>query len=350
MNYCENSDSNLESHFFSLQVSVNMSFIFRTGSRELVCSAKPVLVLLIFSLSFFVGSSHVQTASAFRTGAHFDHVVVILMENNGYCDIVTTCGGKGPFETHLAENYSLAGKCSSDSKCSIGGYTALSHPSEPNYCAMISGEIYSDCNNDGKCCWQNSHSNLIDRLVGDNISWKAYAENAKGSGTCSFSPPDIDHFPFIYFEDNKVESRCSNFLSASNSSEVDGAFLSNLNQKSGNPGQFIWLTPNDKDNGHNTGAAYGDKWLSKIVPRILDSYVFTHARSALFIVYDEGNSVFPHDFLYASWSGPVVKNGYIGTGHYTHYSVLKTLEQNWGFSALTKNDKTASPMTEFFNS
>jgi len=71
----------------------------------------------------------------------------------------------------------------------------------------------------------------------------------------------------------------------------------------------------------------------------------------LFIVYDEGpsNNVFPHDFIYASWSGPVVKQHYTGVGSYSHYSYLATLEKNWAFTCLVKNnDCNASPMTEFF--
>src|SRR5438552_15843252 len=55
-----------------------------------------------------------------------------------------------------------------------------------------------------------------------------------------------------------------------------------------------------------------------------------------------------HDFVYGSWSGPVVKIGYVGTGSYDYYSYLKTLEVVWGLSSLTSNDANANPMTEFF--
>ncbi|HEV2389455.1 MAG TPA: alkaline phosphatase family protein [Nitrososphaerales archaeon] len=289
----------------------------------------------------------VNAASSPSPGAFFDHVVVILMENNGYCDIITTCGGHGPYETSLASNYSIAGTCSSDSSCSIGGYTAVSHPSEPNYCALISGAIYSDCSNDSICCFQDANLNVVDRFAAAGITWQAYAEDAKGSGTCAFSAPDNDHFPYVYFSDNDVASRCANFLTASTNKGADAAFLSALNQKSG-WANFIWLTPNNKDNGHDTGAAHGDEWLSDTVPGILSSYMFTHSRSALFVGYDEGNSVFPHDYIYASWSGPLVKQGYVGTGTYNHYSLLATLEANWGFAPLTSNDGTATAMSEFF--
>jgi phosphatidylinositol-3-phosphatase len=310
-----------------------------------------VLVILttITLFGYFSASSSYSVAvSISPTGTYFDHVVIILMENEGYCNIITTCGGAGPYETFLASTYSLAGKCTRDSTCSIGGYTALSHPSEPNYCAMISGAIYSDCNNDGKCCFQDTHLNLVDRLQAAGLSWQAYAENARNSGKCSFRPPNSSHYPFLYFKDNKVSTRCSNFLTATNSAGVDGAFLANLNKTSG-WANFIWLTPNDKNNGHNTGAAYGDRWLSQIVPKILGSYMFTHSRSALFITYDEGKSNYPHDFLYSSWSGPIVDKAYIGTLSYDHYSILKTLETNWGFSALTSNDGSANAMTEFIS-
>jgi hypothetical protein len=308
-----------------------------------------IFVISHFQFGFQLGAASTPTTTHDQDpGVYFDHVVIIVMENQGYCGVVTTCGGVGKFETSLARNYSISGTCSNDTFCSIGGYTALSHPSEPNYCAMLGGEIYSGCSNDAGCCFKLSQPNLIDRLESTGLTWRAYAEDASNSGNCGFKPPARNHFPFLFFKDNDVASRCANFLSTSSSTN-DSEFLKMLNAISNWP-NFIWLTPNNNNNAHNTGALYGDNYLSNLVPRILGSTMFKSSRSALFIVYDEGPTRFqyPHDYLYASWSGPVVKHGYVGNGSYNPYSPLKTIEQNWGLASLTSNDANVASMSDFF--
>jgi len=316
-------------------------------------------ILLAGSIAFHTDFSTVQartpptglikTLLTAPSGASFDYMVTILMENDGYCDIITSCGGAGPYETSLASNYSLAGLCSSDSSCS-GGYTAVSHPSEPNYCALFGAEYVNCATDDGVCCFQDLGLNLVDRLEQAGLTWKAFAEDAAGSGTCGFGPPsNSNHFPFLNFKDMNTTARCANFVTATSPS--DSEFLTILNQASSWP-NYLWLTPTNDDNGHSSGAAAGDSYLSSLVPKILASALFQTQRAALFIVYDEGpsNYTYPYDYIYASWSGPVVKTHYTGTGSYNHYAYSKTLESNWGLATLSANDTTATPMTEFFTS
>jgi len=268
------------------------------------------------------------------------------MENNGFCDVMTTCGGTGTYETVLAQTYSVAGSCQSDSSCSAGGYTATSHPSEGNYISLIGGDSFGHTN-DSYCCWGLSSPNIIDRIEASGRTWQAWAEDAGNTGTCSFSPPrTADHFAFLTFADMNTPARCSHFQTTASSSDPE--FLSALN--STNPSNYIWLTPNENNNGHDTGVSGGDNYLSVLVPKILSSQLFTTKNAALFIVYDEGTSNYPKDYVYASWAGPVVKKGFTGKGSYDHYSYLKTLETVWALNSLTSNDANATPMTEFFTS
>lgn len=274
----------------------------------------------------------------------FNNVVIILMENNGYCDVMTTCGGSGTYETQLAQTYTIAGDCQSDSACSTGGYTGTSHPSEGNYISLIGGSNFGHTN-DGYCCFGINSPNIIDRVESAGLTWQGWAEDASGSGTCNFNPPrGADHFAFLTFSDMNTGSRCSHFLSTGSSTDTE--FLSALNGPS--PANFIWLTPNDNNNGHDTGVSGGDNYLGSLVPSILGSNLFKSSKAALFIVYDEGNSDYPNDYLFASWSGPVAKKAYIGGGNYSHYSFLSTLETVWGLQSLTSNDAGAAAMMEFF--
>jgi phosphatidylinositol-3-phosphatase len=318
----------------------------RTPSSETTSCKSRALLLFSLALLGILSSAETITVTVHTThGASeaFDYVTIILMENNGLCDILTTnpggCSGtgSGTYMTSLASTYGLA---THD--------TAITHPSEPNYIALTSGST-SGITSDGNCCFQLSGSNIIDRIEASGRMWKAFAEDATNSGTCSFTPPRIaDHFPFLEFRDMNTASRCSNFLSAT--SPNDQEFISVLNGS--NPPNFLWLTPNDQDNMHSSSVSVGDSYLAGLVPQILNSSTFKTKNAALFIVFDEGSDSCPSspsgDCVYTMWAGPVAKQAFTSNAQYNHYSFLKTLESIWGLSSLTSNDSGASPMTEFF--
>ena len=112
----------------------------------------------------------------------------------------------------------------------------------------------------------------------------------------------------------------------------------------------MWLTPNLCNDTHDCPVSTGDTYLSMLVPKILASKLFTHQKAALFIAYDEGNGdrQYPSDQVYAVWAGSVAKTGFTSSNQYTHYSYLRTIEMNWHLPPLTNNDKSATPMLEFF--
>jgi hypothetical protein len=135
------------------------------------------------------------------------------------------------------------------------------------------------------------------------------------------------------------------------SSPRDPEFIASLSDPASAP-SFIWLTPNDNDNSHDTSINTGDRYLARLVPGILASPVFKNTRAALFVVYDEGNDqsckAGGKDCVYASWSGPVVAKALNSTKSYDHYSYVHTIEDNWGLQPLNSNDAKAAVMSEFF--
>jgi len=263
------------------------------------------------------------------TALGFNYVVVILMENHGLSDII----GPATYMTTLANTYGLTTQ-----------YTAVSHPSEPNYLALVGGDTFGISSN-GVCCWTLKSTNLIDRIENAGLTWQAWAEDASSPETCSFSPPrSADHFGFLEFSDINTASRCANFHSTQSSS--DSEFVSALNNS---PANFMWLTPNDCDNMHDCSVSTGDSYLAGLVPRILTSNLFVTQKAALFVVFDEGNKDYPNDYVYGAWAGSAVKTAYQSSNQYSHYSFLRTIEVNWNLPSLTSNDANAPAMTEFFN-
>lgn len=323
--------------------------------------------------SFLALETHPVYATSL--GKYFDNVVVIVMENEGVCNIMGSVLGcspnLAPYETSLAQNYALATH-----------YTAVTHPSMPNYLALFSGQTWgctSDDNPDSSTCtqnaWTSSNSNLVDRLP-SSITWKAYMENMTSNcQTTSSSTYLVRHDPFVYFNDIVGNStRCAQVVPAGSGGSLDSTLLNDLNSASAP--NLMWLTPNLCDDMHDvcTGSSnqtttnfpcygtntticvpMGDNYLKHLVPNIISSYTFTHGRAALFITYDEGNGYCTNgnsndDCVYAVWAGRVTKTLFSSATAYKpgHYSWLATIDDNWQISCLS-NDCTPTPiMSEFF--
>ena len=77
------------------------------------------------------------------------------------------------------------------------------------------------------------------------------------------------------------------------------------------------------------------------------------AKTALFIVYDEGS---PNDVsgggghVACILVSPFAKAGYVSDTDYSHYSLLATVEKLFGLGTLGRNDSTAAPMSDLFAS
>src|SRR6266516_5686450 len=321
----------------------------KTENKRRSRTIRLVLLMAVLAASqtiSFETSVELQTVNAtLSSGSAFQYIVTILMENNGLCEVtpsvVSGCSSSSvpaPYLATLAQTYGFSTH-----------YTAVDHPSEPNYVALFGGSTFG-YTSDGYCCFQLNAPNLVDRLEAAGFTWKAFAEDASGSGTCSFTPPRAgDHYPFIDFSDMKTSARCGNMLTTT--SPLDPEFLAAIN--SATLPNYVWLTPNDSDNMHSSSITIGDSYLAALVPLILSSRMFTTQNAALFIVFDEGNDFCPtgnskSDCVVAEWAGPAVKKAYSSTTSYNHYSYLSTLEANWNLASLTANDASAPPMTEFF--
>jgi PKD repeat protein len=291
------------------------------------------------------------------SGTYFDHAVIIIMEDHGIVDICAqnpppcSSANGAPYMANLANGYAIGTQ-----------YLGINHFSEANYIALLGGDTFG-CSNNG--CSPVSNPNLVDRLEAAGLTWKGYMENqtlASGCDTTYHEPYTPEHNPFISFTDIlNNPSRCSKVVLANPNSctLTDCVLVNDLNSASAP--NLMWLTPNNCNNMHGftgicpTSIPTGDNYLKSLVPTILNSQTFTAQRSALFIVFDEGNGYCPlngssEDCVYAVWAGPLAKTSYATSNLYDHYSWTRTIEANWNLASLTSNDASARVMTEFFQS
>ncbi|TLZ94940.1 MAG: hypothetical protein E6K04_00855, partial [Methanobacteriota archaeon] len=250
---------------------------------------------------------------------NFDQLVVVLMENHDLPDIY----GPAPYMTQLADQYALSQH-----------WASLTNPSQPNYIGLIGGSLFG-VSGDGNHPNLN-HPTIVDIMENTGKTWKAFAEDAGGSG-CGLSPPrGEDHFPFLsYTTITGNSARCANLLPGS-STQVIAAFNAGTN--------FIWLTPNDCNNMHSCSVSVGDNYIHGWVPTLLSA--MSGKKAALILMYDEGYRSPP--LIYMGFSGTAAKTAYKSTVAYNHYSFIKLLEDVWGGGNLGQGDVNAPSPVEFF--
>src|SRR5712691_13370626 len=121
-----------------------------------------------------------------------DRAFIIVLENHSEKSVIGD--PNTPFITSLAQQYGQA-----------ANYFGVTHPSEPNYIAMIGGSNWFT-NNDNPAN-RFDHTNLVDELDASHISWGAYMEALPSDPLADFWPSSADplyaskHNPFALFTD-----------------------------------------------------------------------------------------------------------------------------------------------------
>ncbi len=250
------------------------------------------------------------------------HVFLILMENRDASSVIGNSGA--PYINQLAAQYATADQ-----------YYAIRHPSLPNYLALIGGDTFgvdSDCTD----CFQ-SAPNLVDALEAKGKTWKSYQEDMPkpcflGEGTATYA---LKHDPFLYFTDIRTNPARCNRVVPLTQFDTDLA--------GGNTPDFTWITPNLIHDMHDGSVADGDKWLATFVPKILQSDAWKQ-QGELIIVWDEGEGNAGCcgvatggrvPMLVITPNGP---KGYHITPPLTHYSLLRTIEDQWSLMRIGHSD------------
>jgi hypothetical protein len=288
--------------------------------------------------------SESQTTTFTTTAAGpIKHVIVIMMENKEYENVVGS--SDAPYQNMLASQYALA-----------GNYFAVSHPSLPNYLALIGGDTFgvtTDCL-PSECTLSFSTQTIAKLLDAHHLSWSEYAESMPGNCSQTTSPDGLyvsKHNPFVYFS-----SVTGNYGVGSASSYCNSHVVS-LDQFwtdsiSGNLPAYSMVTPNVCDDAHDCVLSAGDTWLSTHVPLMINSPSFSS--TALFIVYDEGTSGLGFGpnmggHVVCLLVSPFAKPGYVSKVQYSHYSLLATIEAIFKLGTLGRSDASANVMSDLFS-
>ena len=251
----------------------------------------------------------------------FRHVVVVVFENHEASSIVGN--PDAPTFNALARRYAT-----------LTDYTAVTHPSLPNYLALVSGSthgITSDCTG----CIVDARS-LADTLAAAGKTWKTYAEDLPYPGFTGGSAGDYakKHDPFLYFRDiadSPVRRR----------RVVPFTRFAGDLRRSRLP-DFSLVVPNLCNDMHDCSVATGDAWLkAHVVPLVHSPRL---RGGVVFVVFDEGTSdTGGGGRTVALALGPTVRGGTRFTRATNHYGLLRTIEDAWHLPRLGLS-RTGTPI------
>lgn len=271
------------------------------------------------------------------TSLPIKHVIIILMENEAYSQVIGS--SSAPYETSLASHYASA-----------TNYFALSHPSLPNYFALVAGSTFgvtTDCSPSQCSISGPTIANLLDS---HGLTWKEYAESMPNNCSQTDSSDSLyvtKHNPFVYFNSITNNTGSGTTSAYCNSHVVSFAqFWTDL--QSSNLPNYSFITPNICDDAHSCPLSTGDAWLSMVIPRIINSSSFSS--TAIFVTYDEGTGSTPNtpSQIPCILVSPFAKQGFASDIYYTHYSLLATVEAIFQLGNLGRNDTTATVMSDMF--
>jgi phospholipase C len=255
----------------------------------------------------------------------FTHVVVIVFENKEANEVLGN--PQAPTFNRLARRYAV-----------LANYFAVSHPSLPNYLALVSGStqgIKSDCT---RCIVD--APNLADTLAQKGLAWKTYAEGLPRPGFTgdSYGRYVKKHNPFLYFR--SVLDRPERLQRIVPLAQL----RADLRSRRLPP--FSLVVPDVCHDMHECPVAAGDAWLGAFVKPLLASRELRHG--VVFVVFDEGDTD-------AGGGGHVaaLALGLLVRAHSrfllrtSHYGLLRTIEDAWRLPRLG-NSRSAPPITRIW--
>lgn len=272
-----------------------------------------------------------------------DNVIFIIEENKSASIVTTTQKASIPYFNQLRTTGVYAtGK--STNYAYANNYSAIDHPSAPNYLAVTCGRDLQS----GSDAWNAySYQNIVDLLETGGVSYGLYMENLP-SNWIAHQDSGLyaqRHNPFGYYTDvTGNPSRTPHVKDYS--TFVPGAE------------RFQWISPNITNDGHTSSPnsvpnqlANTDAWLKINIPIILDSAAFAPGKRAVVIItWDEGGGGSSSQLVCALFLGPGAKT-VVSNVAYNHYSMLATWENMLGLAHLSPAvaDSTAPVMTDMIS-
>ena len=277
------------------------------------------------------------------TVSHYDHIFVIIEENHEFKQII---GNRyAPNINTYAATYGLA-----------TNYDAVTHPSAPNYVALVGGSYFGIQDDNGWQTHKLDQSDLTSQIDTAGLTWKGYFQSmphAGFTGDCSKGAcyyASKHNGPIYYDSVNSSKAELKK--------EVPITRLA-TDLASGKLPNFAVVVPDICHDMHGgTGTCNndtdpelvkaGDTYAATLLGQITGASFWSTGENAIVLVWDEGSTNIGGGGNVAAIV--ITNNGPRGLQDataYTHYGLLATVQDALGLGCLQKSC-TATPMSALF--
>ncbi|KAG6887951.1 hypothetical protein C0995_011391 [Termitomyces sp. Mi166 len=280
-------------------------------------------LLSIFVAALFTIASPTQ---AIVQGKVFNRIVSIWLENTNFDDAKSD-----PNLAALAQQGIL-----------LSNYFAVTHPSQPNYIASVGGE-YFGMDSDDNVDVPSNVATIVDLLEDKGITWGEYEEGMPSTGF-------LGNFPNAAGADNYM--RKHNPLVSFTSINANASRLENIKNftlfqqdlAANRLPQWIFVTPNMTNDGHNTDVTFAGNWVKTWLTPLLANPNFNDDKTLIFLTFDECGSTLANRVFGLLLGNAVPTNlrGTTDSNFYDHYSFIATIEANWNLHTLGRWDTAAN--------
>ncbi|KAF8228080.1 hypothetical protein L208DRAFT_1404505 [Tricholoma matsutake] len=280
-----------------------------------------------------------------KPGKVFNRIIQIWLENTDF-----ETAYNNPVFASLAKEGIL-----------LDQYYAMTHPSEPNYAAVVGGDFFGMAD-DNLYAIPSNISTVVDLLDAKKISWASYQENMPTDGFTGFNYTSTNYLntsapPYTFYV--RKHNPLVLYDSVANVPER-ASLLRNFNDfaadiiASAIP-QWVFVTPNLVNDGHDTNILFMASWLNYWLIPLLKDTRFNDDKTLIILTFDENKTGTINNRIWALLLGGAVPSNLHGTTdstYYTHYSSLSTVQANWELDSLGRGDtnKTLSNVYSFIAS
>ncbi|KAL9127129.1 MAG: hypothetical protein Q9217_003937 [Psora testacea] len=273
-------------------------------------------------------------------GKAFDRFVVIWLENTDYAssfdDRLSSLFLRSiPFtDLTLANIKELA-----QQGITLTNYFAVTHPSEPNYIASVGGE-YFGMDNDNFLAVPSNVSTVVDLIEDKGISWAEYQEDMPYTGFEGFQYRNKDGKNDYVRKHKYVHQAGQKYRLA----HIKNFTLFYEDLKNNKLPQWMFITPNMTNDGHDTSIAVAGAWANGFLTPLINDPQFMNG-TCVMLTFDENETYEEQNRIEAILLGDAIPNDLKGTtdaNYYTHYSEISTIEANWDLNTLGRWDVGAN--------
>jgi len=276
-------------------------------------------------------------------------VIVIVMENHSYGDLIGPAGSAAAARAPYLNGTLKKG-------CGLAtNYHAVTHPSLPNYIALVAGTtggISSDCT----ACTTSAGS-LFEQLRQNGRGWRVFAEsmpsNCSGAGTSRYVKR---HNPPTYFP--RLAADCARWDVAMGGAPAGGFATALRNDWLR---AYTMVVPDMCNDMHDCPIAPGDAWLSRWIPRIAATASYQQGHTVVLLTWDEGEGTGyvggvdclahlgnPSCHVPALVISATTPAGARSATLFSHYSLLRTAQALLGMPRFLGRAATSAGMRRAF--